>query len=47
LARRYTEWSQDATRLYLLGENNRPYEWDLAALRDELAKRNFLPATPH
>jgi len=45
LARRCIEWSRDNARLYVLGQNNRLYEWNLAALREELARRGFAGPT--
>jgi WD40 repeat protein/tRNA A-37 threonylcarbamoyl transferase component Bud32 len=46
LARRCIEWSRDNARLYVLGQNNRLYEWNLATLREELARLGFVVPTP-
>jgi hypothetical protein len=34
-------WSPDGERLYLLATGHRVFEWDLAALRRELAARRL------
>jgi WD40 repeat protein len=47
LARVCIEWSRDNTRLYVLGQNNRLYEWNLAALREELDRHGFARPTAH
>jgi WD40 repeat protein len=46
LARICTEWSKDSQRFYILGASNRLFEWNLAALRDELAKLGLDWTTP-
>ena len=41
LSRTCIEWSKDSARLYVLGDGNRLYEWNLAALRAELEQRGL------
>jgi WD40 repeat protein len=41
LSRRFTHCSNDGTRLYLLDAANLLYEWDLAAVRQELSLRGL------
>jgi serine/threonine protein kinase/WD40 repeat protein len=41
LSRRWIEWSKDSTRLFILGQNGGLYEWNLAALRQELARHGL------
>ena len=41
LTRRFTGFSKDSTRFYVLDAANLLYEWNIAALRSELATRGF------